>query len=105
MQAAIAVVSNNETQIPAIKTQILMDTGSQRTCVTEEIVKQLQLSPSAGESYAVFTFGSSKPKQISAPLVAFDLKVNNGRNLTITASAVPKISGEILKSPLDKASV
>ena len=86
MQTATIVVSNKNIQIPTIKTGILMDTGSQRTYVTEEIVKQLQLSPSARESYAVFTFGSSKPKQISTPLVAFDIKLNNGRNLTILAS-------------------
>ena len=65
----------------------------------------MQLNPSARETYVVFTFGSSKPKQISTPLVAFDLKLNNGRNLTITASVVPKISGEILRSPLDNASI
>ena len=82
-----------------------MDTGGQRTYVTEEIVKQLQLSSSARESYAEFTFDSSKPKQISTPLVAFDLKLNNGRNLTITASVVPKISRQILRSPLDNARI
>ena len=53
----------------------------------------------------MFTFGSSKLKQISTPLVAFDLKLNSRRNLTITASVVPKISGEILRSTLDKASI
>ena len=82
-----------------------MNTGSQLTYVTEEIVKQLQLNPSARETYVVFTFGSSKPKQISTSLVAFYLKLNNGSNLTITASVVPKISGEILRSPLDNASI
>ena len=92
IQTATAVVSNKDIQIPTIKTRILMDTRSQQTYVTEEIVKQLQLRPSARESYAVITFGSSKPKQISTPLVAFDLKLNNGRNLTITTSVVPKIS-------------
>ena len=105
MQTATVVVLSNETRIPTIKTRILMDTGSQRTYVTEEIVKQLQLIPSARESHAVFTFGSNKPKQIRTPLVVFDLKLNNGRNLTITASVVPKISGEILRSPLGNASI
>ena len=81
-----------------------MDTGSQRTYVTEEIVKQFHLSPSARESYAVFTFGSNKPNQISTPLAAFDLKLNNGRNLTITVSVVTKISEKILRSPLDNLS-
>ena len=50
MQTATVVVSNKDTQIPTIKTRILMDTGSQRTYVTEEIIKQLQLRPSARES-------------------------------------------------------
>ena len=46
MQTATVGVLNNETQIPTIKAGILMDTGSQRMYVTEEIVKQLQLNPS-----------------------------------------------------------
>ena len=105
MQTATIVVSNKNTRIPTIKTRILMDTGSQRTYVTEEIVKQLQLSSSARKSYAEFTFDSSKLKQISTPVVAFDLKLNKGRNLTITASVVPKISRQILRSPLDNARI
>ena len=105
MQRATVVVSNKDIQILTTKAQILMDTGSQRTYVTEEVVKQLQLSPSAREIYSVFTFGSSKPKQISTLLIAFDLKLNNRRNVTITASVAPKISGEILRSPLDNASI
>ena len=104
MQTATIVVSNKNIQIPTIKIGILMDTGSQRTYVTEEIVKQFHLSPSARESYAVFTFGSNKPNQISTPLAAFDLKLNNGRNLTITVSVVTKISEKILRSPLDNLS-
>ena len=79
MQTATVVVSNKDIQIPAIKTRILMNTESQWMPVTEEIVKQLQLSPSTRVSYAVFTFGPSKPKQISTPLVAFDLKLNYRR--------------------------
>ena len=72
-----------------------MDTGSFRTYVTDEIVKQLQLNPSTRESYAVFPFGSGKPNQINTPK----------RNLPITASVAPKISGGILRSPLDKISI
>ena len=105
MQTATIVVSNKVIHIPTIKTRILMDTGSQRANVPEEIVQQLQLSPSARENYAMFTYVSSKPKQISTPLVVFNLKLNKGRSLTITASVIPKISGEILRSPLDNASI
>ena len=87
--------TNNENQIPTIKARILMDTGSFRTYVTDEIAKQLQLNPSTRESYAVFPFGSGKPNQINTPK----------RNLPITASVAPNISGGILRSPLDKTSI
>ena len=73
MQTNNVEVSNNENRMLTIKARILMDTGSKWTYVTEEIIKQLKLNPSARESYAVFTFGSSKPKEISTPLVTFDL--------------------------------
>ena len=103
-QTANVKVSNNENRIPTIKTRILMETGSQRTYVTKEL-KQLQLNPLARESYAVFTFGSSKPKQISNPLVTLDLQLNKGRNLHIKASVVLKISRESLRSRLDKTTI
>ena len=84
MQTATVGASNSEARIPTIKTRILMDTGSQKTYVTyvrksnTPDSQTMQLNTSARESYGVFTFGSSKPKQISTPLVAFDLKLNNG---------------------------
>ena len=73
--------------------------GESQTVIAEP------LSQTVRESYTLFKFGSSKPKQISTPLVPFYLKLNKGRDLPIIVSIVPKISGENLRSPLDKTSI
>lgn len=87
MQTANGKLLKTENQIPTIKAR-MMDKESQQTCVTEETVKQTKLNPSSRESYAVFAFAFSKVKQICTLLFVFDLKLDKGKNLTITASII-----------------
>ena len=42
-----------------------MDTGSQRTYITKEIIKRLKLTIEDNVKLTVFTFGASKPKEIT----------------------------------------
>ena len=46
-------------------TRVLMDTGSQRTYITKEIIKRLKLTIEGNVKLTVFTFGASKPKEIT----------------------------------------
>ena len=46
-------------------TKVLMDTGSQRTYITQEIIKRLKLTIEDNVKLTVFTFGASKPKEIT----------------------------------------
>ena len=50
-------------------TRVLMDTGSQRTYTTEEIFKKLNLTTEGNFKLTLFTFGASKPKEITTPTV------------------------------------
>ena len=81
-------------------TRILMDTGSQRTYVTEEVARKLSVQPEGKEKLSIYTFGASKPKDIVTPVVTLVLKAKEGNTVLIKASVVPKISGEIQRKPV-----
>ena len=81
-------------------TRILMDTGSSRTYITEDIVNRLGLKPLENDKLSVYTFGLSKPKEIVSPIVSLTLKSKYGNTIDIRANVVPKISGNIQRVPI-----
>ena len=80
--------------------RVLMDNGSQRTYITEEIVKKLKLTTEGNIKLTVFTFGGSKPKEITTPMVTVLLKSKKGNTVSIKASVVLEISGNIQRTPI-----
>ena len=72
-----------------------MDTGSQRAYITEEIVKT-----EGNVKLTVFTFGARKPKEITAPIVTALLKSKKGSAVSVKASVVPEISGNVQRVPI-----
>ena len=47
-----------------------MDTGSQRTYITEEIVKKLKFTTEGKVKLTVFTFSTNKSMEITIPIVS-----------------------------------
>ena len=81
-------------------TRVLMDIGSQRTYITEEIVKKLKLTTDGNVKLTVFTFEASKPKEITTPIVTVLLKSKKGNTISIKASVVPEIWGNVQRAPI-----
>jgi len=81
-------------------TRVLMDTGSSRTYVTEDIVTRLKLKPTEPDRLTIHTFGISKPKEIRSPLVPLTLKSKYGNTFNIIANVVPKISVKMQRMPI-----
>ena len=100
MQTANAEVRNPETT-SATNTRLLLDCGSQRTYVTETLVKRLNIKTEGTEELRVFTFGKADAKVIKTPIAKIDLKLKNGNNLNIQANVVPVISGNIQRKTLN----
>ena len=48
----------------------------------------------------MFTFGASKPKEITTPIVTMLLKLKKGNKISIKASVVPEISGNVQREPI-----
>ena len=76
-------------------TRLLLDCGSQRTYISEDLVNKLQLVSHNTEILSVFTFGSTKPKEFKTSVAEFGLKLKNGQTVKIQANVVPKITGMI----------
>ena len=100
MQSALADTVNLKTSKKQ-STRLLLDCGSQRTYISEDLVNKLQLMPSNTEILTVFTFGSTKPKEFKTPVVEFGLKLKNGQTMNIQANVVPKITGMIQRAPIN----
>ena len=99
MQTALveAINPNEQYKEPV---RILLDTGSHRTYITEELADKLQLKPEGTNSITLFTFGTNKPKDIVSKLVTLSLKSKRGNTFTLRANVVPKISGKIQRTPI-----
>ena len=76
-------------------TRLVLDCGSQRTYISEDLVNKLQLLSNSTEILTVITFGSTKSKEFKTPVVEFGLKLKNGQTMNIQAIVVPKITGII----------
>ena len=94
MQTAQVEVVNSET---SAKTQIrlLLDSGSQRTYVSEKLADQLGLVRGEEQEIKVATFGSKAVKVIITPTTKLDIKLNNNKYMTVCANIVPDITGTI----------
>ena len=96
--ALVEAMSTNHLKTEA--TRVLMDTGSSRTYITEEIARKLGLESKESNDLTVFTFGVSKPKEVKSPVVTLTLKSKYGNTITVKANVVPKISGNIQRMPV-----
>ena len=100
MQTAKAVIRNpsgNEYD----KIRLLMDSGSQRTYITEAYARKLNLKFMSTEEVSVVTFGSDRPKTVKTPKVNFNLTLADGTLMNMDANVVPKITGTILRRPVE----
>jgi len=79
----------------SIPVRMILDSGSQRTYITQKLAKNLKLKLSKPESVTVVTFVSDKPKQITYRPTELRLTLKDGRSILIGASVVPQITGRI----------
>ena len=66
MQTARADINNPNNGLKE-NVRLLLDSGSQRTYVTESLAKEMDLKMGKKEEIMLVTFGSDTPKRIKAP--------------------------------------
>ena len=78
MQTALVSVGCND---KFYRTRALLDTGSTRTHVTEELTKMLKAKPVEQKTFSVYSFGNTKAKQKTPPVVDLVIKIKTGKQL------------------------
>ena len=104
MQTATSVVINTSGS-PSMSVRIMLDSGSQRTYVTENLARHLNLQLGAPERLAVVTFGTERPKYLQYRPSELQLRLKDGKQMTLNVSVVPNIAGRITRAPLDQDDV
>ena len=100
MQTALIEIQNLRNAV-CLKTQLLLDCGSQRTYMTESLAKRLELEQESEQEIKLSTFGSDKPKVIKTASTTLCLKLNNSQYFNVTANIVPVKSGSIIRKHTD----
>ena len=104
MQTATTVVKDIENNSSAT-VHLILDSGSQRTYITERLADELKLKLGEPERLSVVTFGVNQPKQIQSQSGQVQLVLKNKDTMALTVNVVPDITGKITCFPLDPEEV
>ena len=80
---------------PPTRARLLLDSGSQRTYMSERLASKLRLQPVLEEPLSVSTFGDTRPFTVNTSLVHFQLGLKDGSRMALTANVIPNITGAI----------
>lgn len=104
MQTAKADITNPNNSLKQ-KVRMLLDSGSQRSYITEALAKKMNLKMGKKEEIMLVTFGSDTPKRIKTPTTKLNIILKDGSTLKIRANVVPQIAGSIQRRPINLKSV
>ena len=104
MQTAKTDIKNPESDIKQ-ETRILLDSGSQRTYITESLAKKLNLKLGDRDEFMLVTFGSEKPKRTETRNTKLDIVLKDGRVMKINANVAPQIAESIQRRPVNLKSL
>jgi len=93
-----ATVEEENLQKSRRVTTRLLDTGSQRTYITNELAEKLQLPITGSETLTVYTFSASKPRKLHNPVTEPRLLIKYGSSLHLRVNVVPKITGNLQRA-------
>ena len=71
MQTALMTIKGNDS---IVTTRALFDIGSTRSYVTEDVANSLKLKSIVEQTFSIYAFGDTKPKQKTTPIVELKFK-------------------------------
>ena len=87
------------------RTRLLLDCGSQRSYITQELAERLKLKHIAKNYLTIYTFGTVKLKDIETPIVELGIHLKSGFVMNIKANVVPEVTGEIERAPISSMEI
>ena len=97
MQTATVEVENLQKSRKVI-TKLLLDTGSQKTYITNELAENPQLPIKGSEKLNVYIFSASKPRKLYTPVTELWLLTKDESSLHLRFNVVPKITGNLRRA-------
>ena len=91
LQTAQALAFNPDAPQLSRQVRIVLDTGSQRSYVTERVTKELSLTAKGEQPMTIMTFGSTEERPQTCQFVTVGLALNGGRTKHLTLVTVPLI--------------
>ena len=91
LQTAQAIVYNPQQPECKVKARIVLDSGSQRTYLTDNLKNILQLPVLEKKQVSIKTFGSTEERLEFVEVAALGIELKGGPNLSLSAFAVPLI--------------
>ena len=104
MQTATVTVRNTKDN-SSVSVRLILDSGSQRSYITESLAKGLQLTLDRTDKLSVVTFGSNKPKNINCKQGSLSLLLKDGSAMPMNITVVPHITGKINRVPLKEEDI
>ena len=83
-----------------VSAYLLLDSGSQRSFMTEQLAARLKLSSLQRESLSVSTFGSKRSQNLNTHVVCFSVVAKDDPPIVLSANVLPQITGSVQRGPL-----
>ena len=100
LQTAQASVYNPHKPQPSLRVQAILDSGSQRSYVTNKVKNALSLSPEGTQMLSIASFGSERRWPTMCEVVCVAMEVNHGSELELTMFSVPHICEPLTVQPI-----
>jgi len=85
--------------------RLILDSGSQKTYVTEKVAKELKLNLGPFENLSIATFGANQSKKLQCKPSKLQLYLKDGSLISKDVTVVLSITGRITRTPLSTADV
>ena len=94
--AQVQVANPNNNKLHSEEIHVFMDSGSEKSFITEALALRLHLTPIGHETLAVYTFGTSTPKYIESELYELELYSTHASKI-IQVYSIPSLTTELRK--------
>ena len=100
LQTARTVVYNPSKPKQTVEIRILFDSGSQKSYLTERVMKLLQLKPTGGQTLSIAAFGATQEQTKVCPTVSVGICLKGYPNATLSMYVVPTICKPLSCQPI-----
>lgn len=100
MQTAMIQIKGQSSEQP-IQVRAILDSGSQRSYITENMAEILKVEMQSNQTLSVLTFGSSKPNEVKMSTVSIEILMKEGNSLPLKFDVVNKITGPMTRASFD----